>query len=127
MTGIDSEPAHLPQVDAFSWWTRGSDVVFTTQVPIKPDGSFELGATGDQMAQVFNNLDLTLSEADLGRADIRQVIVYLTRMTDLEEVNVSWSTYFGSVRPNRAIIGASELAVPGMTVEAVVYASGRSS
>ncbi len=105
-----------------SWATQAAGQVFTSHVPIRADGTFELGQADVQVALTFDNLLTALVCAGCSQRDVVQVIVYLTDMQDAPVVHDVWTRYFQPPHPNRAIIGVADLGVPDMRIEIVATA-----
>lgn len=107
----------LPDVAPISWAVRGGPLLVTAHVPIRRDGSFEIGAVEDQIELTFANLKQALEASGGTTDDVVQVIVYLTDVADSPKVSEVWKRVFNEPWPNRAIIGCSALTVPGIKVE----------
>jgi len=113
----------LPEIGVpLEWAVLSRGQLYTAQVPIRADGSFETGAFADQVALTFANLAQTLRAAGGGLASLTQVLVYLTDPADIAEFNRLYRQFFQAPFPNRALLVVAALAVPGMKVELVAYA-----
>lgn len=120
---MQSVDTGLPAVGApFQWATKGGNILFTAQVPIRDDGSFETGDITAQTELTLANLDKTLRAAGGGLGDLTQVIVYLTDLEDMATVNEIYARVMPKPYPNRAALVVSALAVSGMRIELVAYA-----
>jgi len=113
----------LPELKApIAWATSADGVLYTAQVPIKPDGSIETGPARAQMELTLGNLKKTVEAAGGTMADVTQVIVYLTGAEHAGALNEAWPRYFSPPYPNRATVVVSALLVPGAVVEFVATA-----
>lgn len=104
------------------WATLAGSTLYTAQIPIKSDGTFETGDIRTQTTLTLDNLVKTLHAAGLSTRDVAQVTVYLTDVNDRAAYNEIYRTYFEPPYPNRATIIAAGLAIPGMRIELVVHA-----
>lgn len=103
------------------WATIANGILYTAQIPIKPDGSIENGDIGVQTRLTLDNLKKTLKAAGGSLDDVAQVLVYLPDPRDFPGMNAVYGEYFGKPYPNRATIVA-QLMVPGARIEIVAYA-----
>jgi enamine deaminase RidA (YjgF/YER057c/UK114 family) len=112
----------LPAPSApIEWATIADGVLYTAQIPLKPDGSIETGDIGAQTELTLENLKRTVKAAGGGMADVAQVLVYLPDAKDFPGMNAVYRRYFPEPFPNRATIVA-QLMVPGARIEIVAYA-----
>ena len=113
----------LPGVDApIEWAVTADGVLYTAQVPIKPDGSIETGDAGAQTKLTLANLKVTVEAAGGALADVTQVLIYLTRPEDFAAMNAVYETFFEAPYPNRATVIVAGLLAPGAVIEIVAYA-----
>lgn len=113
----------LPQLKApLEWATISGGVLYTAQVPIKPDGSIETGEAVAQVDQTLRNLKQTVEAAGGSMDDVTQCVVYLTDAKHGPALNEVWPRYFKVPYPNRATVIVTALVVPGIVVEVVAYA-----
>lgn len=103
------------------WATLANGILYTAQIPIKPDGSIESGDIVTQTRLTFDNLKKTLKAAGGSLDDVAQVLVYLPDPKDFPGMNAVYAEYFAKPYPNRATIVA-QLMVPGARIEIVAYA-----
>jgi len=103
------------------WATIADGILYTAQIPMKADGSFETGDIGVQTELTLQNLKQTVEAAGGTLADVAQVLVYLPHPEDFPGMNAVYSRYFPQPYPNRATIVA-QLMVPGARIEIVAYA-----
>jgi len=97
-------------------------VLYTAQVPIKPDGSIEMGDAVSQVDQTLRNLKQTVEAAGGSMDDVTQCVVYLTDAKHGPALNEVWPRYFKAPYPNRATVIVTALVVPGIVVEIVAHA-----
>jgi 2-iminobutanoate/2-iminopropanoate deaminase len=112
----------LPDGAPISWATSAAGQLWTAQVPIRDDKTIETGEIETQTRLTFDNLRRTLRAAGGDLADVVQVIIYLTDISEAAAVSKVWTTYFEWPYPNRAIVGAHALAVPGIRIEITAVA-----
>jgi len=114
---------HLPGEEApIEWAVTADGVLYTAQIPIREDGSIETGDISRQADLTFGNLKRTLEAAAGTLDDVTQVIVYLTRKEDFQNMNAVYRRYFKKPYPNRATVIVAGLMVPGAVIEIVAYA-----
>lgn len=106
----------------FSWAVHAGGMVFTTHGPVKSDGRMELGPVELQARLSLNNLQQALQAAGGDLVDVAQVLIYLTDIADLPNVDAVYREFFEAPYPNRSAVAVTALAVPGMRIELVVYA-----
>jgi 2-iminobutanoate/2-iminopropanoate deaminase len=106
-----------------SWATVGNGILFTAQIPFDRDGMLVGADIREQTAQALRNLDQTLRAAGGTLDDVTQVVVFLTSLDDVGGMNETYAQFFAAPYPNRATLVAAGLAVPGMRVEMLAYAS----
>lgn len=112
----------LPTPSApIEWATIANGIVYTAQIPIRADGSIEVGDIDIQTRLTLDNLKKTLKAAGGTLADVAQVLIYLPDPKDFSGMNAVYGEYFIKPFPNRATIVA-QLMVPGAKIEIVAYA-----
>lgn len=114
---MDAIHTELPDLAPISWAVRAGNTVYTSQVPIRQDGTMELGDIHQQATVIFENLRRTVEAAGSTLGQVAQVVIYLTHMADRQIVNTIWESVFAPPWPNRAVIGVAALAIPGMRIE----------
>jgi enamine deaminase RidA (YjgF/YER057c/UK114 family) len=103
------------------WATIADGVLYTAQLPLRADGSFETGDIGLQTALTLSNLRRTVEAAGGTLADVTQVLVYLPDAQDFAGMNAVYAPYFSEPYPNRAVF-VTGLVVPAARIEIVAYA-----
>jgi enamine deaminase RidA (YjgF/YER057c/UK114 family) len=106
----------------FSWAVRARNVVFTTHGPVRSDGSINTGSIEEQAHLTFQNLRQAIKAAGGDLREISQVLIYLTDIADMKQVDAVYREYFLPPYPNRSSVAVTALAVPGMRIEIVAYA-----
>ena len=106
----------------FEWAVTADGVLYTSQIPIKADGSFEAGDASTQTKLTLANLKTTVEAAGGSMTDVTQVLIYLTRPEDFAAMNAVYETFFEEPYPNRATVIVAGLLVPGAVIEIVAYA-----
>jgi 2-iminobutanoate/2-iminopropanoate deaminase len=71
----------------------------------------------DQTVRTLENMRAALEAAGGKITDIVKVVIYNTRMTQQDEVNVAYMEFFGAHRPARTHIGVASLVGKGLLVE----------
>ena len=95
------------------------DTVYTAgQVALDPDGN--VVGPGDMKAQtrqVMENLKTVLEAAGSSLEDVVKIVVYVTDMGRMGEVQEIRREYFSNSRPASTGLEVTALAVPGLMVE----------
>jgi enamine deaminase RidA (YjgF/YER057c/UK114 family) len=113
---------HLPSGSApLEWATKGNNVLYTAQIPIREDGSIETGDITAQAKLTFDNLKRTVEAAGGTMDDVTQVLVYLVDKSDFAGMNEVYRSTFSKPYPNRATLLAG-LLVEGARIEVIAYA-----
>lgn len=113
----------LPDIGApFEWAVLRSGILYTAQVPIRSDGSFETGAFEQQAELTFANLFKTVRAAGGNVGDLVQVLIYLTDAADIPKMNEVYRRFFSAPFPVRATFVIAALAIPGMRIEVLAQA-----
>jgi 2-iminobutanoate/2-iminopropanoate deaminase len=85
-------------------------LILSGQTPIDPaTGRLLAGTVAQQIDQCFRNLSAVLDAAGLTLDDVVSVQVYLTDMTDFEEMNGAYAKHFTPPYPARTTIGCASL------------------
>lgn len=92
------------------------------QVHSKPDGSIVEGSVKEKVNQIMQNIAAILKAADATVDDIVKVVIYVTDMAQMPELNEVYPTYFKAPYPVREAVCV--LALPlGATIEISVVAA----
>jgi 2-iminobutanoate/2-iminopropanoate deaminase len=80
------------------------------QLPIDPlTGEKKLGPVGEQTEQVLRNLAAILEAAGSGLERVLKVTIYLSDISQWDEVNQTYARWFGEHKPARAVVPTREL------------------
>jgi 2-iminobutanoate/2-iminopropanoate deaminase len=97
-------------------------LLYTAQIPMKPDGTIETGSATVQTELTLNNLKKTIEAAGGTLDDVNQVLIYLSTPDVFQEMNAVYGRFFNKPYPNRAtvVVGLLE---PGMVIEIAAHAN----
>ncbi|MFK3909369.1 RidA family protein [Pseudomonas monteilii] len=99
------------------------DLLVTTQIPTRADGSLELGSITAQSECTLQALKEALEGAGSSLGRVLHLTIYLTDMADRAAFNEVYQRFFKKPWPVRAAVGVAALAVPGMRVEVTAMAA----
>ncbi|MGF6834293.1 enamine deaminase RidA (YjgF/YER057c/UK114 family) [Paenarthrobacter sp. TE4293] len=116
------EPGADPQSALYSDTAATGGVVWTTQIPTRPDGSIP-GDIEAQSKQVLDNLRSALDRAGSGLDHVMHLTIYFTDMAERAVFNEVYREYFPAPRPVRCALGVSQLGIAGMKVELTATAA----
>lgn len=121
---MTSQPADGPHYSPF---TIGGGLIFVSgQLPLRPgrDTSLADAPFTAQVEQTLQNLKSVLQEAG---ADLPQVIkttVYLSDISDWDELDAVYGRFFGTTRPSRSVVPTGPLHFGfRVEIEAIALAS----
>ncbi|MBN9052976.1 MAG: RidA family protein [Rhizobiales bacterium] len=103
------------------------NLLMTTHIPLRADGSLETGDIRTQSVATLESLKASLEKAGSSLADVIHLTIYLTDMADRPAFNEVYCSYFRKPYPVRCAVGVSALADPGMKVEVTAMAARRGS
>lgn len=92
------------------------------QVHSKPDGSVVEGSVKDKLDQIMQNVTEILKAADATINDVVKVVIYVTDMSQMPELNEAYPGYFTEPFPVREAVCVQALPL-GATIEVSVVAS----
>ena len=92
------------------------------QIHVKTDGSMVEGSVKDKMEQIMQNISAILKAADATLDDIVKVVIYVTDMAQVPELNEVYPTYFNEPFPVREAVCVQALPL-GATIEISVVAA----
>lgn len=92
------------------------------QIHSKPDGSIVEGSVKEKVDQVMQNITAILKAADASLDDIVKVVIYVTDMAQMPELNKAYPAYFKEPFPVREAVCVQALPL-GATVEISVVAA----
>ncbi len=96
-------------------------VFVSGQVHNKPDGTLVEGSVAEKLAQIMQNIATILNAADASLDDIVKVVIYVTDMAQIPELNNVYLTYFSKPFPVREAVCVKALPLSA-TIEVSVVA-----
>ena len=97
-------------------------VFVSGQVHVLPDNTLVEGSTKDKVAQIMKNIEAILESANSGLNNIVKVVIYVTDMAVMPELNEVYPTYFEKPYPVREAVCVKALPL-GASIEISVIAS----
>lgn len=119
-------PFFLPDPDEQSLSSDVSglgSLIFTTQTPLREDGSMELGDIKAQSECALTSLKASLEKSGSSLENILHLTIYLTDMADRPLFNEVYRRFFRKPYPVRCAIGVTALATKDMRVEITAIAA----
>ncbi|TDR48016.1 enamine deaminase RidA (YjgF/YER057c/UK114 family) [Pseudomonas brenneri] len=98
-------------------------ILVSTQIPVRADGSLELGDISAQSECTLQALKVALERAGSSMDRVMHLTIYLTDMADRAAFNEVYKRFFAKPWPVRAAVGVAALAVEGMRVEVTAMAA----
>lgn len=98
-------------------------ILVSTQIPVRADGSLELGDVTAQSECTLQALKVALERAGSSMGRVMHLTIYLTDMADRAAFNEVYKRFFAKPWPVRAAVGVASLAVEGMRVEVTAMAA----
>lgn len=92
------------------------------QVHAKPDLTLVDGTTTEKVAQIMQNIELILKAANANLDDIVKVVIYVTDMSLMPELNETYPTFFKKPLPVREAVCVNALPL-GASIEFSVIAA----
>ncbi|MCJ8055012.1 RidA family protein [Shinella curvata] len=103
------------------------NLLFTTHIPLRADGSIETGDIRTQSIATLESLKASLEKAGSSLADVMHLTIYLTDINERPAFNEVYCAYFRKPYPVRCAVGVAALADPDMKVEVTAIAARRKS
>ena len=103
------------------------NLLVTTQIPLRADGSLELGGIEAQSECTLTSLKASLEKCGSSLEDVLHLTIYLTDIADRPAFNDVYRRFFKKPYPVRCAIGIDALATRGMRVEITAMAAKRGS
>ncbi|VVM50211.1 Putative aminoacrylate peracid reductase RutC [Pseudomonas fluorescens] len=103
--------------------TGFGNLLVSTQIPTRADGSLELGGIVEQSECTLQALKTALERAGSSMDRVLHLTIYLTDMADRPAFNEVYQRFFSQPWPVRAAVGVAALAVQGMRVEVTAMAA----
>lgn len=92
------------------------------QIYSKSDGSIVEGSVKEKLDQIMQNISEILKAADATLKDVVKVVIYVTDMAQMPELNEAYPGYFTEPFPVREAVCVQALPL-GATIEISVIAS----
>jgi len=93
------------------------------QIAIHPEsGALITGSIQDETRQVLDNLSAVLKAAGSSLEQVIKVSVFVADITQFDEINVVYETYFSESKPARALVEVSKLP-KGVNIEVEAIAA----
>lgn len=92
------------------------------QIHNKPDGTLVEGSVKEKLEQIMQNIEAILKSADASLDDIVKVVIYVTDMAQMPELNEVYPSYFSQPFPVREAVCVQALPL-GATIELSVVAA----
>ena len=99
----------------------GGTIYVAGQIHNKPDGTIVEGSVKEKVDQIMQNISAILQEAGASLDNIVKVVIYVTDMAQMPELNEVYPTYFAKPFPVREAVGVQALPL-GATIEISVVA-----
>ncbi|MFJ1571002.1 RidA family protein [Pseudomonas sp. NPDC088322] len=103
--------------------TGFGNLLVSTQIPTRADGSLELGGIVEQSECTLQALKTALERAGSSMDRVLHLTIYLTDMADRPAFNEVYQRFFSQPWPVRAAVGVAALAVEGKRVEVTAMAA----
>lgn len=92
------------------------------QVHVLPDNTLIKGPVKDKVAQIMKNIEVILKSADAALNDVVKVVIYVTDMSIMPQLNKVYATYFTEPFPVREAVCVQALPL-GADIEISVIAA----
>jgi len=102
--------------------TSGGFVFVSGQVHVLPDNTLVDGSIKDKVDQIMKNLQSILEAANSSLSNVVKVVIYVTDMSVMPELNEVYPTYFTEPFPVREAVCVQALPL-GAQIEVSVIAS----
>jgi len=96
-------------------------IYLSGQIHSQPDGTLVNGTTKEKLDCIMGNIQAILGSSGATLDDIIKVVIYVTDMAQMPELNETYSSYFNSILPVREAVCVKELPL-GATIEVSVIA-----
>ncbi|MCL7429382.1 RidA family protein [Streptomyces sp. YS415] len=94
-------------------YRSGDLVAVSGRLGVSEPGVLVPGGFEAECAQALSNLDAALRSAGATRADVVQVVAYLTDVADRDRLNAAYGEFFDRPRPARSCVGVAALPYGG--------------
>ncbi len=111
--------SHVPLSPA----VRAGDMIYVSgQVPVKPDGSMEIGNIEAQTRQVLDNVRSALALAGATMDQVVKTTVWIEDARDFSGMNRVYGTFFPAEPPARTTVESRLMLDIKVEIEAIAYA-----
>ncbi len=101
---------------------QGIDTIYVSgQIHALPDNTLVGESTEDKVAQIMKNIEAILKAGDVSFRNIVKVVIYVTDMSIMPELNTVYPTYFRKPFPVREAVCVQALPL-GASIEMSVIA-----
>jgi len=100
----------------------GDTIYVSGQIYNKPDGTMAEGSVKEKLDQIMQNISTILGAAGSSLDNIIKVVIYVTDMAQMPELNEVYPTYFKQPFPVREAVCVQALPL-GATIELSVVAT----
>lgn len=107
----------------YSRLRRAGDLVVTAGILGRRDGQLVAGGVAAELAQALDNLEALLDGEGLSERDVVRLVVYLTDIDAMGELNEQFTARFTEPRPARTTVQVAGLP-GGASVELEATAAG---
>jgi len=101
--------------------TSGNTIYVSGQIHCKPDNTLVEGSVKEKVEQIMQNISEILKAAEATLDDVAKVVIYVTDMAQMPELNEVYPTYFNKPFPVREAVCVQALPL-GATIEVSVVA-----
>lgn len=121
---MTSQPASGPHYSPFA---IGGGLIFVSgQLPLRPGRDTSLAAAPfkEQVEQTLGNLKSVLADAGAEPSQVIKTTVYLSDISDWDELDEVYGAFFGATRPARSVVPTGPLHFGfRVEIEAIALAS----
>ena len=105
--------------------SAGNLVFVSGQLPIDPKtGKLLAGSIGDQTRLIMKNIETIAQEAGASLAEVVKTTIFLTDLSNFQEVNTAYGSFFSEAPPARATVQVAALPLgASVEIEAVLVIS----
>jgi 2-iminobutanoate/2-iminopropanoate deaminase len=98
-------------IGPYSQAIRIGQFIYTSgQIPLDPESGEIVGTEiQEQTRRVIKNLEAVLESAGSSLSQVIKTTVFLTTMSNFQEMNSVYASYFGEIAPARSTVAVAEL------------------
>lgn len=97
-------------------------IFLSGMIHVLPGNALVGDTTEEKLAQIMKNIEAILGAADAKLNDIIKVVIYVTDMSLMSEINQAYPSYFAAPSPVREAVCVKELPL-GASIEISVIAN----